>query len=34
MSETASHGSLLLVGAMIVGVLIIIGGILYHFLKK
>ncbi len=34
MSETASNGSALLGGAIILGVLIIIGGILYHFLKK
>lgn len=33
MSETASHGSLL-GGIIILGVLIIVGGILYHFLKK
>ena len=34
MSETASPGSLLLGGIIILGVLIIVGGILYHFLKK
>ncbi len=34
MSETASHGALLLGGIIILGVLIIVGGILYHFLKK
>ncbi|AEJ31439.1 hypothetical protein LGMK_06945 [Leuconostoc sp. C2] len=34
MSDTISPGSLLLGGIFILGILIIIAAILYHFLKK